>query len=202
MCSHCPRAESSARMRRGLALACVLAAIAGLAACDRERREWRDRPLPETTADSQTLTTLYAGEPAPPPPDEARRREYEGNAYHLSEGKRLYRWYNCSGCHANGGGDIGPALMDSTWRYGGELEQIHSTIVQGRPNGMPSFRNKIPDAQVWQIAAYVRSMGGELSPNAAPSRDDHLRTRPPENRTAPRTPVPGGETAPVQGTTR
>jgi cytochrome c oxidase cbb3-type subunit 3 len=186
---------------RAAALSGVLVTLA-LAACDREHRVARDRPLPESTADSLTLTTLYAGEPAPPAPDEARRREYEDNAFHLNEGKRLYRWYNCNGCHANGGGDSGPALMDSTWRYGSDLEQIHATIVQGRPNGMPSFRARIPDQQVWQIAAYVRSMSGTLSPNAAPSRDDHLSSRPAENRLPPKPPVDGGDSSPVQGTVR
>jgi cytochrome c oxidase cbb3-type subunit 3 len=48
--------------------------------------------------------------------------------------------------------------MDDEWIYGGRLEQIHQTIVQGRPNGMPSWGGKIPDEQIWQITAYVRSM--------------------------------------------
>src|SRR5207245_319214 len=37
---------------------------------------------------------------------------YGGNAYAVSEGKRLFAAYNCSGCHANGGGGMGPPLMD------------------------------------------------------------------------------------------
>ena len=31
-------------------------------------------------------------------------------AYDVSQGKRLFRWYNCSGCHSNGGGGMGPVL--------------------------------------------------------------------------------------------
>ena len=53
---------------------------------------------------------------------------------------------------------MGPALMDDEWIYGGRLEQIHQTLVEGRPNGMPAWGGKIPDDQLWQIAAYVRSM--------------------------------------------
>jgi cytochrome c oxidase cbb3-type subunit 3 len=71
---------------------------------------------------------------------------------------RLFAQYNCNGCHSNGGGGMGPDLMDDEWIYGGRLEQIHQTIVQGRPNGMPSWGGKIPDEQIWQITAYVRSM--------------------------------------------
>ena len=56
---------------------------------------------------------------------------------------------------------MGPALMDDKWIYGGEIQQIAATMLQGRPNGMPSFRDRIPEEQVWQIAAYVRSMGAQ-----------------------------------------
>jgi cytochrome c oxidase cbb3-type subunit 3 len=97
-----------------------------------------------------------------------------GNAYELSQGKRLFRWYNCSGCHSSGGGGMGPALMDEKWIYGHEPEHIYATIMEGRPNGMPSFRGRIPEEQVWQLVGYVRSMSG-LAPKAArPSRSDAL----------------------------
>ncbi|MDQ3802593.1 MAG: c-type cytochrome [Acidobacteriota bacterium] len=111
------------------------------------------------------------------------KNEYEENAAALSDGKRLYTWFNCVGCHAHGGGGMGPALMDDQWIYGGEPDQIFATIVEGRPNGMPSFRGKIPDYQVWQLAAYVRSMSGQVPKDAAPARDDHMSTKKPESRT-------------------
>ena len=75
-----------------------------------------------------------------------------------SEGQRLFGWYNCAGCHANGGGGMGPPLMDDEWIYGSSPENIYTTIVQGRPNGMPSFAGKIPTPQVWMLVAYVRSL--------------------------------------------
>ena len=111
------------------------------------------------------------------------RSDYEQNAYMLSEGKRLFAAYNCNGCHSMGGGGMGPALMDQTWIYGGKPEEIFSTIVAGRPNGMPSFRDRVPDFQIWQLAAYVRSLSGQLRKDAAPTRDDHLQGRPPESMT-------------------
>ena len=83
---------------------------------------------------------------------------YYDNADAVTQGKRLFNQYNCSGCHSNGGGGMGPSLMDGQWIYGGRLEQIHQTLVEGRPNGMPSWGGKIPDEQLWQIAAYVRSL--------------------------------------------
>jgi cytochrome c oxidase cbb3-type subunit 3 len=87
-----------------------------------------------------------------------RAAPYYDNADAVNTGKRLFSQYNCSGCHSNGGGGMGPALMDDEWIYGSRLEQIHATLVEGRPNGMPSWGGKIPDEQLWQLAAYVRSM--------------------------------------------
>lgn len=104
----------------------------------------------------------------------------ESDGYDVNEGKRLYKWFNCNGCHANGGGDIGPALMDDKWIYGSDALNVYKTIVEGRPNGMPSFRDKIPDAQVWQIVAYVRSMSGLVPFYSRPGRDDSLQSKIPE----------------------
>jgi cytochrome c oxidase cbb3-type subunit 3 len=81
----------------------------------------------------------------------------------IDRGERLYQLFNCDGCHARGGGggDIGPALMDDTWRYGGDPASIRASIAEGRPNGMPAFAGTIPRRQIVQIAAYVRSMSAE-----------------------------------------
>lgn len=107
--------------------------------------------------------------------------EMERNAYALSEGKRLYSNFNCIGCHSNGGGDIGPALMDARWIYGATPEDIYKSILDGRPNGMPAFRGRINETQARQLTAYVRSMSGQARESAAPSRDDHMKTTAPEN---------------------
>jgi len=48
--------------------------------------------------------------------------------------------------------------MDDEWIYGSRLAQIHQTLVEGRPNGMPAWGGKVPDQQLWQLATYVRSM--------------------------------------------
>src|SRR5439155_15876242 len=82
---------------------------------------------------------------------------------------------------SNGGGSIGPALMDEKWRYGGSIEQIYASIAQGRPNGMPTFRDKIPEQEIWEIAAYVRTLSGNADKLAAPSRPDQMNSIPPIN---------------------
>ena len=78
---------------------------------------------------------------------------------------------------------MGPPLMDAKWRYGGRIDQIAASIAEGRPNGMPSFRNKLPDYQIWQLTAYVRSMSGQAAKDAAPGRDDDMQMKTPENST-------------------
>ena len=144
------------------------------------------------------MTGLYAGEPSPPDP---RRTEYEENAFHLSQGKQLFTWFNCVGCHAHGGGGIGPPLMDEKWIYGSRIENIYASIVEGRPNGMPSFRNKIPEQQVWQISAYVRSLSGLAPKPASPGREDHMQIKPSEQNTEPQAPISANPNAPpLKGT--
>ena len=123
------------------------------------------RPADEGGPQNVAVTSLFPGGGSPPPED-PRAQIYQGNAQHINEGHRLFNWYNCSGCHFNGGGGIGPALMDNQWRYGGRLDQIYASIAQGRPNGMPSWGGKIPDAQIWELAAFVRSLSVPTPVNA------------------------------------
>lgn len=163
-----------------------LAAVAGMAmlviGCEREQRRLDEPPLRQDATRTIALVSLQPGvstQPLEVP------RPYEYNAYAVSQGKQLYEWFNCSGCHAHGGGAIGPPLMDAKWIYGSDPANIYATIVQGRPNGMPSFRGRIPERQVWQLVAYVRSMSGELPQDVAPGRNDSMQVKPGENRIGP-----------------
>jgi cytochrome c oxidase cbb3-type subunit 3 len=174
-------------MRFSPPLAIALAGTLALAACSREERELRPSPPASEIVNEAQVSGLNPGaNPLPPPPTPAI---YQESAYAVSEGKRLFNQYNCSGCHANGGGGIGPPLMDNYWIYGSQPQNIFTTIVEGRPNGMPSFRNRIPEYQVWEIVAYVRSMSGLLPKDVAPSRSDQLYVRPPEASMPKQTPV-------------
>lgn len=160
-----------------------------LAGCEREERGFRVDPPASSRAQTVRLTELQPG-PAQPMP--ATKNEYEENAFAVSEGARLYQWYNCVGCHAHGGGGMGPPLMDEKWLYGGDPAQVFSTIVGGRPNGMPSFRDKVPDHQIWQLVAYVRSMSGQVPKDVAPGREDNMSTKKPEQATEEKPPARSG----------
>jgi cytochrome c oxidase cbb3-type subunit III len=95
----------------------------------------------------RTLTTI-----------DPRAAKYYDNPEAVKAGKFLFGSMNCAGCHTNGGGGMAPSLLDNQWIYGGRLEQIHQTLVEGRPNGMPAWGGVLPDDQLWNLAAYVRSM--------------------------------------------
>jgi cytochrome c oxidase cbb3-type subunit 3 len=158
----------------------VIATLGAMAAgCKREQRQFREVP-PAVTTHDVVVSELRPGGGSPTAPVHT---PYEDNAVAVSEGKRLYSAYNCVGCHAHGGGGIGPALRDDEWIYGHEADQIYHTILEGRPNGMPAFRGKIPDYQIWQLSAYVRSLGGLLPKDVAPGRDDHMSGPPAESST-------------------
>jgi len=153
-------------------VALALMALA-LGACEREARPTSEHPARVARPDATSMQTHG--------PRDDQAAFYESNAYAIAQGQRFFRWFNCNGCHANGGGGMGPALMDSEWRYGGRIEEIYQTIEQGRPNGMPAFGDRIAEEQIWQISAYVRSLSGGVDDLAAPSRSDRIRSTPPLN---------------------
>ncbi|MYZ48743.1 cytochrome-c oxidase, cbb3-type subunit III [Propylenella binzhouense] len=79
---------------------------------------------------------------------------------------------NCSQCHGSGAaGSVGyPNLNDDEWLWGGTLEEIHATIVNGarfvgnddtHVSEMPAFGDGVLDrAQIEQVANYVLSLSG------------------------------------------
>jgi cytochrome c oxidase cbb3-type subunit III len=172
----------------------IAAAALLLTGCAREQRNFREATPSNATGEGVQMSDIAPGHTAERMPN---ANPYEDSAYSVSEGKRLYEMYNCVGCHFHGGGGIGPPLMDQKWIYGSEPQNVYDTIVEGRPNGMPSFRGKIPESQIWEIVAYVRSMSGQLPKDVSPGREDHMYGKRPEASTPkehpPQTNVPEGQ---------
>jgi cytochrome c oxidase cbb3-type subunit 3 len=154
-----------------------LALFAGVAltlgACDREEHHSRAKPVGETVPAGESPDTIFPGTSSPPAID-ARAKLYDNNANAIAMGQTLYMQMNCVGCHSHGGGGMGPPLMDDQWRYGGRIDQIATTIAEGRPNGMPSWRGKLTEDQIWALAAYVRSLSGLPSKDAVSSRSEGM----------------------------
>jgi cytochrome c oxidase cbb3-type subunit 3 len=176
---------NSTIIRRACSTVAVAVALTLAFGCKREERRFNESYPATPGSAAVTLDTLQPGVPSP---QFRVVSKAEGNAYDISEGKRLFESWNCSGCHSHGGGGMGPPLMDNEWIYGSSPENIVATIVEGRPSGMPSFRGRIQNQQLWQLAAYVRAMSG-LQPKApSPGRDDDMQYKVDEQRTPLRTP--------------
>src|SRR4029079_1960970 len=167
----------SARCRASFAFIAVAALVAG--ACNREERHSRAKPIGETVPAGESPDTIWPGGTVPQTLD-PRAALDDDNAPAISQGQQLFTSMNCVGCHSHGGGGMGPALMDDEWRYGGRIDKISTTIAEGRPNGMPSWRSKLTTDQIWQLAAYVRSLSGRPGKDAVSSRAEAMSNATPQ----------------------
>jgi len=174
--------EQSPKVNWILAVA-VLPALAAGASMGwiREARQYRtDPPVTNALGKAKLMPNRISGTPA-----EiyfAMGDIYEADSFNLSQGKRLYTWFGCTNCHGDGRGGVGPSFLDGWWLYGPEMVSIASSIEDGRPHGMPSFRDRMTTEQIWQLAGYVKTIGAYSSKISAPSRNDDKHTRPSENR--------------------
>jgi cytochrome c oxidase cbb3-type subunit 3 len=173
--------EGAPVARRVLACCGVFVALA-VSGCEREKRDMRlDPPIAAAMDDIRLLPNRISG--APPEVYFVQDKPYEHNAYQLNQGKRLYTWFGCATCHsADGSGGAGPSFLDGWWLYGPEMVSVAASIRDGRPHGMPAFRDKMTTEQVWQLAGYIRTIGTYSAKTAAPSRNDDKQSRPAENR--------------------
>jgi cytochrome c oxidase cbb3-type subunit III len=164
--------------------------LLSVSACEREARPFPERTATATGTPRPAQSQLYPGSASPA--ESSTASPFQENAYGIAEGKRLFEAFNCAGCHAHGGGGMGPALMDDRWIYGSRPGNVFASIVEGRPNGMPTWRNKIPDQQVWQIVAYIQAMNGQAPIDVLPGRSDHMNAGTPENLRPAQPPVETG----------
>ena len=93
--------------------------------------------------------------------------ELAKNAEAVDLGRNIFA-NNCATCHGTDGrGAVGfPNLTDASWQWGGEPEQIHTSILQGRMAAMPSWSAVLGPEGTPQVVAYVRALAG-LGHNAA-----------------------------------
>src|ERR1044072_7928876 len=114
-------------MRRPPALLQILASstLLGLPGSKVKERRFSEPASTSAPVDSIRLSQLQAGSTNAPLPG---KNSYEENAYAVAQGRRLFTCFNCAGCHSQGGGGMGPALMDDKWIYGSEPQNIFATI--------------------------------------------------------------------------
>ncbi len=71
----------------------------------------------------------------------------------------------CSSCHAEGGvggeGTGAPNLTDKHWIYGGDRAAITRSVSDGRKGVMPHWVDRLRDAEIRQLALYVKWLNDE-----------------------------------------
>lgn len=79
----------------------------------------------------------------------------------LKVGERLYASY-CTTCHGSDarGARGYPNLRDADWLYGGNPEQIKTTIMQGRTAAMPPWGEILSSDDVFNVTSYVEQIAG------------------------------------------
>jgi len=72
--------------------------------------------------------------------------------------------YNCAACHGeNAMGMVeqgAPNLSDAIWLYGGSYDAIHETVMNARFGVMPPWQQRLTEAEIRAVAAYVHQLGG------------------------------------------
>lgn len=140
----------------------IVSVIAGLAISGCSTQPVESAPPGATPAMTLPVGPIPGGGMPPP----VRSNPYAQNRVALAEGRKLFVQYNCAGCHGgHAGGGMGPSLRDETWIYGNGDAQIFDSIAQGRARGMPAWGVKLPEEQIWKLAAYVKSIRTPLEPD-------------------------------------
>jgi len=79
---------------------------------------------------------------------------YTDASSEVAEGARLFGYKRCAECHSDAGIMLGAGT--------GNIDTIATAIRDGRPGGMPAYGGKLTDAQIWQIAAFVKALDVRL----------------------------------------
>ncbi len=101
------------------------------------------------------------------------------------EGGRAAFKVHCVQCHGSGAaGSKGyPNLNDDDWLWGGDLQAIHYTLINGvrnpdhketRFSQMPAFDGVLDPGEIGAVIAHVHTISGQQEPNAASARGSAL----------------------------
>jgi len=87
----------------------------------------------------------------------SKRNPFAGSKKAAEEGEKIFK-KNCAVCHGEDAeGGIGPNLTDDKWRYGNSDSDLYTTISEGRPNGMPSWKGKLGNEAIWKVITFIAS---------------------------------------------
>jgi len=91
---------------------------------------------------------------------DAKKNPFTDKEDGVAAGKKLYIQVGCQGCHGGGGGGgMATSLIDDNWKFGSDDETLFKLIKGQIPEQtMPTVYNTLPDEQVWQILAFIRTL--------------------------------------------
>ncbi len=76
----------------------------------------------------------------------------------LAMGKKEFA-ERCAACHgADGKGGIGPDLTRKEFKFGKSAPEITTSITDGRPGGMPSFKSELSHEKIEGLVKHILSL--------------------------------------------
>lgn len=93
---------------------------------------------------------------------DAENVELLTDASDLESGKTIFT-NNCMACHAaDGGGGIGPNLVDEHWILGGGIKNVFHTVAEGgrAGKGMVAWKSILKPTEIQQVSSYILSLQG------------------------------------------
>lgn len=168
--------------RRGVPVALLLcAALAGCSAggqgsADRAAEAASAAPLPTAAGVAALPEGPYVGLAVSAIEKDATN-PYGSDTAAVERGRALFVAMNCTGCHGfeAKAGLMAPKLTDNFWRYGGSDADVFNSVYEGRAQGMPAWGAVLSQDQIWELVAYIRSLGGMTGPRV-PSQATYTNT--------------------------
>lgn len=159
--------------RRGMGVVAALVIALPMDGCRRQTYEYNEAgdaahapppPLPPMTGVAAVPEGPYPGIAVSAL--EMTTNPYNGDSSAVGRGRQLFVGMNCTGCHGfeAKAGLMAPKLTDGYWRYGGSDADVFSSIYEGRAKGMPAWGAVLSHDQIWELVAYIRSLGGMSGP--------------------------------------
>lgn len=119
------------------------------------------RQREENSVQAKNDNSVYAEIAKAPEKERARRNPFENDAFAIAAGGKLFA-QRCAECHGNmaEGGKKAPSLREQEVQDAapGALFWVLTNGVVRR--GMPVW-SKLPEAQRWQIVAFLKSLRGD-----------------------------------------
>jgi cytochrome c oxidase cbb3-type subunit 3 len=131
-----------------------------------------DQPMEEYVIEQREAAAILEARIAANPITDESLMKMASEPEFVAAGKAIYldpaNPLKCALCHKDdGSGLVGPNLTDDMWVYGGKPTDIYTSILKGRPGGMPAHEDK-GTGFAMKATAYLLSIKNTNLPGKAP----------------------------------